>query len=660
MLNLKFVCYFLFANRKSAGRSSGKDQLPSRSPTLPTLPNVHVHKAKHIIPVRDAIKYSLYNSSGQSSSSPSRPHQTNAGDTSFGSTGSPPKHSPPPPPITPTTNKSSTALPMSAHSNPLYQSLTSQLSHQNNQSISLNRLMSHPYFRSHYLLSNSVRKSANEKKSLSNSFTNSNSQPDQVQEHSTNSTLKSYVYLSDRNVSNSNPTTQTNTNSVSPNKSSTLTKQHSSRRSNSQRRSQRNGTSTTPAKRLTEEQLRQKLAQYEFYIASQLDKVDSVDKKNAQEKKPKLSDEDWQQLVFNRIFLGANSILLLCGFLMLALACILDPNPIHKLDSKGGFYAFNSVVFIFLSLLGLYGILYGMRPLRKKLLLTYAASIAFLLVFRLITGLVMLIALENNQSELIFLLSAGLIEMMLAILALANAMSDHPPEFNKLPPSNSEIDGTLPIQVLCKDDNKQFQHLNGKSKLDNKIDDDNFNSFSKNSTLRRSMNVNHAPRTIQTTTNQSLAGIQTTTGELIYVSPDNLVFNERSVDAPNEPRKLEQRNFNYASNLTQYSTIAKLTDAKKDHPQKQIPITRNIPIKLGSNNNDDSELITKTTLVAKPFQLNKELLSKTANRSAAANRSEQPIAYKPPITPKKKSTADTDKKSSSNNAQLNSNNKHKR
>lgn len=278
------------------------------------------------------MKYTLYNSSGQTS--PNR--QTNAADTSFGSTGSPPKHSPPPPPITPsTTNKSSTLPPahtISAHSNPIYQSLTSQLSHQNNQSISLNRLMSHPYFRSHYLLNNSVRRSVNEKKSLSNSFTNSNSQPDQAQDHSTNSTLKSY--LSDRNVSNSNPTTQTpNTNSVSPNKSSTLTKQHSARRSS--RRSQRGNGTSNSSKKLTEEQLRQKLAQYEAYIASQLDKVDSVEKKNAQEKKPKLTDEQWQQLVFNRIFLGANSILLLCAFIMLALACILDPNPIHKLDSKG-------------------------------------------------------------------------------------------------------------------------------------------------------------------------------------------------------------------------------------------------------------------------------------------------------------------------------------
>ena len=181
--------------------------------------------------------------------------------------------------------------------------------------------MAHPYFtsgyRSHYLLNNSARRSANEKKSLSNSFTNSNSQPDQAQDHSTNSTLKSY--LSDRNVSNSNPTTQTNTNSVSPNKSSTLTKQPSARRAS--RRSQRG--SGTGNKRLSEEQLRQKLVQYEYYIASQLDKVDSVEKKNAQEKKPKMTDEEWQKLVFNRIFLGANSILLLCAFIMLALACIL-------------------------------------------------------------------------------------------------------------------------------------------------------------------------------------------------------------------------------------------------------------------------------------------------------------------------------------------------
>lgn len=639
-----FFSSLITLRKPATGRQSGRDQLPSRSPTLP---NVIVHKAKHIIPVRDAIKYTLYNSSGQAS--PNR--QTTAADTSFGSTSSPPpKHSPPPPPITPShaSNKSST-LPVhtiSAHSNPIYQSLTSQLSHQNTQSISLNRLMSHPYFRSHYLLNNSVRRSANEKKSLSNSFTNSNSQPDQAQDHSTNSTLKSY--LSDRNVSNSNPTTQTpNTNSVSPNKSGTLTKQHSARRSS--RRSQRG---TSAGKKLTEDQLRQKLAQYEYYIASQLDKVDSVEKKNAQEKRPKLTDEQWQQLVFNRIFLGANSILLLLAFIMLALACILDPNPIHKLDSKGGFYAFNAVVFIFLSLLGLYGMQY--KHIRKKLLLVYAASIAFLLLFRLITGLVMLIALENNQSELIFLLSFGLIEMMLGILALANAFTAEQQQFDKLP-NGSAIDGPEPIQVLCKDDSKPFGGDRQKTKIESRTDTgDEHNSFSKSSTLRRSMNANHAPRP-PIHPNQSLR-LQTTAGELVYISPDNLVFNERSVDAPAEPRKLEQRSSNYASNLTQYSTIAKPLSDKKGH--KSTPVTRNIPIKV---NND--ELIQKTTLVAKPFQLSKDLLSKASK--APINKNET-STYRPSPThystishlsspPAKKSDSLSDRRLANSSAQTPSN-----
>ena len=295
-----------------------------------------------------------------------------------------------------------------------------------------------------------------------------------------------------------------------------------------------------------------------------------------------------------------------------------DPNPIHKLDSKGGFYAFNAVVFIFLSLLGLY----GMRPLRKKLLLTYASAIAFLLVFRLITGLVMLIALENNQSELIFLLSAGLIEMMLAILALANAMTDQQ-EFNKLPPSSSAVDGgalPTPIQVLCKDDSKPFADKN--RTIESKSADNHGysdNSFSKSSTLRRSMNANHAPRPPIQPANQS-AGLQTNTGELIYVSPDNLVFNERSVDAPAEPKKTS-RNFNYASNLTQYSTISKLLDVAKRDPKPAASLatksaTLNHPVQNGKANT--GELVTKTTLVAKPFQLSKDL---SKNRMQA-NRNE--------------------------------------
>lgn len=501
--------------------------------------------------------------------------------------------------------------------------------------------MSHPYFRSHYLLNNSLRKSGNEKKStLSNSFTNSNSQPDQVQDHSTNSTLKSY--LSDRNVSNSNPTPQTNTNSVSPNKSRTLPIQHSSRRSRrSQRSITQNGTSSS--KRLTEEQLRQKLAQYEMYIASQLDKVDNVEKKNAQEKKPKLSDEQWQQMIFQRVFLGANSILLLCAFIMLALACILDPNPIHKLDSKGGFYAFNAVVLIFLALLGLY----GMRPLRKKLLLAYASSIAFLLLFRLITGLVMLIALENNQSELIFLLSAGLIEMMLAILALANAYNE-PTEFNK--PNIISVDGQAPVQVLCKDDNKKDKNEN--------------NSFSKNSTLRRSMNANHGPRpTIQEQQKQQqspslVTGIQTTTGDVLYLSPENLIFNERSVDAPSEAKKLEQRNYNYTTNITQYSTIAELVNSKKDDKK-----SNSLRSSLAKQSKD--EIITKTTLVAKPFQLNKDLLNKTNKPPVNTKESNMPrstntLNKKSSATTPSKPTDTVDRKVENNYQLMNNRPTHKR
>lgn len=307
-----------------------------------------------------------------------------------------------------------------------------------------------------------------------------------------------------------------------------------------------------------------------------------------------------------------------------------DPNPIHKLDSKGGFYAFNAVVFIFLSLLGLY----GMRPLRKKLLLTYAAAIAFLLVFRLITGLVMLIALENNQSELIFLLSAGLIEMMLAILALANAMQDQQ-EFSKLPPSSSAVDGgalPTPIQVLCKDDGKPPFAGDKNRTLDSKnVAADAYadNSFSKSSTLRRSMNANHAPRPPIQASNQSpMAGMRTTAGELIYVSPDNLVFNERSVDAPAEPKKLGNRSFNYAANLTQYSTISKLLDVAKRDPKPaassaakshSATLNGNLNGSLPSKTNQ-GELITKTTLVAKPFQVSKELTPSRSRSSGQLHR----------------------------------------
>ena len=280
-------------------------------------------------------------------------------------------------------------------------------------------------------------------------------------------------------------------------------------------------------------------------------------------------------------------------------------------------------MFIFLSLLGLY----GMRPLRKKLLLTYASAIAFLLVFRLITGLVMLIALENNQSELIFLLSAGLIEMMLAILALANAMTDQQ-EFSKLPPSSTAVDGgalPTPIQVLCKDDAKPFP--GDKSRMMESKSADNHaysdNSFSKSSTLRRSMNANHAPRPPIQPANQSpITGLQTTAGELIYVTPENLVFNERSVDAPAEPKKLTNRGFNYAANLTQYSTIGKLLDVAKRDPKPAVPsAAKHATLNSHSLNGkaNTGELITKTTLVAKPFQLSKDLSASkgrpTINRS---------------------------------------------
>ena len=128
----------------------------------------------------------------------------------------------------------------------------------------------------------------------------------------------------------------------------------------------------------------------------------------------RLTRDYWEQFLAQRIFLLINCALFVIALIALIASCIFDPKPLHRLNSRGGFFAFNSCLALFLTLLGLYGV----QRRQRRLLFAYAGCCCAFLLLRLAMALAMLPALSAFSLQLISLMCFALIEGLLLLFSM--------------------------------------------------------------------------------------------------------------------------------------------------------------------------------------------------------------------------------------------------
>jgi hypothetical protein len=143
------------------------------------------------------------------------------------------------------------------------------------------------------------------------------------------------------------------------------------------------------------------------------DRHSSCEKRPNKAPRTRLTRQYWEQILAQRLFLFINCALFCVALTALIASCILDPRPLHHLSSRGGFFAFNSCIALFLALLGLYGV----QRRQCRLLHAYASCCGCLLLFRLAIALAMLPSLSQFSLQLIALMCIALIELLLMLFA---------------------------------------------------------------------------------------------------------------------------------------------------------------------------------------------------------------------------------------------------